>query len=434
MESTRMREMPRQESEKVPVTFRDVAACFSEEEWKVLHEWQKELYRHVMMEVHQVLTSLGYVIINPTTLLRIYKGGEVYVRDAFDPVGKAVANIPSSSCHLSNSPDIILRIKQEEELYCSEPQNLNEKGFNNRSSKSEMIANSDLLFKIKREESVYLSDTQDLSENESKDHHGAEIIKEEEDSCSVGRQDCAGNKLVNMPTVDRTVGDGTTKRKKEEGYSLKCIEKASYKHSPGNTKIKVLQIAETGRYSKCQLWSETKQEQLLEKTTPCESVYNNLSNVNLHPGTSKLRKLSIYQSENSLRNTPLPISQQNPQRSGKVYTCTECQKVFYQKGHYTAHKRTHTGERPYQCTECGKRFCQKNNLTRHYRIHTGFRPHQCPECEKSFSRRGTLIIHQRKHTGERPYQCAECNKTFGQRITLIRHQRTHAFEQDYINM
>ncbi|XP_069090528.1 zinc finger protein 25-like isoform X2 [Pleurodeles waltl] len=426
--------MLRQESEKVPVTFRDVAACFSEQEWKVLHEWQKELYSHVMMQVHQVLTSLGYVIVNPTTLLRIYKGEEVDVRDALDPVGKAGANGPTSSCHLSISPDIILRIKQEEELFCSEPQFFDEKGFNNKSSKGEMIANSDLLFKIKREESLYLSDSQDLSENESKAHHGAVIIKEEEDSCSVGRQGFSGDKLVNMSTVDGTLGDRTTKRKKEDGYSLKCTEKTSYQHSPGKTKIKVLQIAESGRYSKCQLWSETKQEQLVEKTTQCASVYNKISSVNLHPGTSTLRKLATYESANNLRNTPLPISQQNPQRSGRVYTCTECQKIFYQKGHYTAHRRTHTGERPYQCTECGKKFCQKNNLTRHYRIHTGFRPHQCPECEKSFSRRGTLIIHQRKHTGERPYQCTKCNKTFCQRITLLRHQRTHALEQDYINM
>ncbi|XP_069463740.1 uncharacterized protein [Ambystoma mexicanum] len=48
-----------QDSDKPPVTLHDVAAYFSEEEWKLLHEWQKELYKNVMNEIHQALVSLG---------------------------------------------------------------------------------------------------------------------------------------------------------------------------------------------------------------------------------------------------------------------------------------------------------------------------------------------------------------------------------------
>ncbi|XP_078503963.1 uncharacterized protein LOC144762609 [Lissotriton helveticus] len=45
-----------------PVTFHDVAACFSEEEWKLLHKWQKELYQNVMTELHLSVISLGPLI------------------------------------------------------------------------------------------------------------------------------------------------------------------------------------------------------------------------------------------------------------------------------------------------------------------------------------------------------------------------------------
>ncbi|XP_029440326.1 zinc finger protein 773-like [Rhinatrema bivittatum] len=45
-------------SDRASVTFSNVAAYFSEEEWEVLEERQKELYRGVMKEIHWILISL----------------------------------------------------------------------------------------------------------------------------------------------------------------------------------------------------------------------------------------------------------------------------------------------------------------------------------------------------------------------------------------
>uniref|UniRef100_A0A8B9QPI8 KRAB domain-containing protein n=1 Tax=Apteryx owenii TaxID=8824 RepID=A0A8B9QPI8_APTOW len=42
-----------------PVTFEDVAVYFSAEEWRRLAERQKKLYRDMMMENYELITSLG---------------------------------------------------------------------------------------------------------------------------------------------------------------------------------------------------------------------------------------------------------------------------------------------------------------------------------------------------------------------------------------
>ncbi|XP_078516512.1 uncharacterized protein LOC144781502 isoform X6 [Lissotriton helveticus] len=103
------------------VKFRDVAACFSEEEWKLLPHWQRNFYRNVMKEIHQTLVYLGYQIVNPGTLLRIYKVKEEYTQDTLD-VERTNMHYPIESFHPAVSPDILFRVMHEEESYYSNQQ------------------------------------------------------------------------------------------------------------------------------------------------------------------------------------------------------------------------------------------------------------------------------------------------------------------------
>ncbi|XP_073408597.1 uncharacterized protein [Dendrobates tinctorius] len=94
-------------------------------------------------------------------------------------------------------------------------------------------------------------------------------------------------------------------------------------------------------------------------------------------------------------------------------------------------RRVYTGIRPYSCSECGKCFKDKYKLVIHQQIHTGEKPYSCSECGKCFRQKGYFVQHQRIHTGEKPYLCAECGKCFRQKSDLNRHRRLHTGEKPF---
>jgi hypothetical protein len=44
---------------QVPISFKDLAVRFTEEEWRLLQEGQREFYRDVMRENYETLVSVG---------------------------------------------------------------------------------------------------------------------------------------------------------------------------------------------------------------------------------------------------------------------------------------------------------------------------------------------------------------------------------------
>ncbi|XP_069098859.1 uncharacterized protein [Pleurodeles waltl] len=97
------------------VTFHDVAAYLSEEEWTSLSERQKEIYKNVMVEIHNAMIFLGYQIINADTLIRVYKGEEIAIRRSIGLEKRTVVgDSASSACDTTVKADILCRVKHKE--------------------------------------------------------------------------------------------------------------------------------------------------------------------------------------------------------------------------------------------------------------------------------------------------------------------------------
>ncbi|XP_073459491.1 uncharacterized protein [Aquarana catesbeiana] len=89
-----------------PITFHDVAASFSEEQWMCLDNGQKEVYRNVMTDIHGTLLARGYTILNPSSVFHIKGRNESFVR-----VDSHCAKMESSV--VGDFPDILMKIKEE---------------------------------------------------------------------------------------------------------------------------------------------------------------------------------------------------------------------------------------------------------------------------------------------------------------------------------
>ncbi|KAJ1121730.1 hypothetical protein NDU88_000249 [Pleurodeles waltl] len=452
--------MSRQESDEAQVAFHDPYVCFSEEEWRLLQDWQKELYRNVMKEIHQALISLGPLITTTVYTLKAKENEHTYFTLNPDVEKRQRTSVsPRRSCIKDNTTlDELFTINQEEQLYLDNFHSQEKSGCFSACEEEFQYPNTDICVKKDEQPMLILSDDFDaeVGKNSPGPTRGHDVIsfciKEEEDTDRLSHQNING-----LKDNSSSVGNVDLSRADKRGHYLNYMKTTTpFKTSP--VKMDIILDSEKAGTSKGQPWSEINFKVQEENKGQCESDFSNPTYACLDQGIPKTGMPDkCGETEVAVRNTLVFAHQQNKMQNRTWYKCIECEKGFRQsielarhmKTHtgenlhqciqckktftkrsaFHRHRRIHTGERPYHCSQCDKSFSMKSNLNMHLRTHSGERPYQCKYCEQSFIRNDHLVLHERTHTGERPYKCTECEKSFSQKANLTRHERTHNGER-----
>uniref|UniRef100_A0A8C4YGZ9 Uncharacterized protein n=1 Tax=Gopherus evgoodei TaxID=1825980 RepID=A0A8C4YGZ9_9SAUR len=374
------------------VLFEDVAVYFSPEEWAALAEWQRELYREVMMENYELIASLGSA---------------------------------------GPKPEMICKMERGEEPHAAAPQGERDRGHLDAPSTGEwhqfpLPANCSET----KEQKVYAMFSHCLEWQVSRgglrpalaDQHPQETFMDGTFlggtlKTHLGKKDAAPERGRSLPEKLQLLRHQRSPQAPKRPYTCAQCGK-SFNKSRDLRKHQRTHTAE--RPFLCpQCGSSFRLKQIL------------VSHQKVHRGVKPFQCSACGKNFSQKHHL---ISHQRTHTGEKPFSCAQCGHRFSQKHHLISHQRIHTGERPFACPECGKSFKDKKTLIIHERIHTGERPYKCNECGKTCSQKQHLKSHQRVHREEKPYQCAECEKraNISQKPPLRAHQGTPAGKRPFV--
>ncbi|XP_030053437.1 zinc finger protein 675-like [Microcaecilia unicolor] len=410
-------------SNKALVTFKDVTGYFLDVDWDILGERQKELYKKVIKEIHDILMSRGYSIVNPDVIFKIKKEDEKYFTQQFEWEGKENSNDSTNSLPVVTSV-FSLSIKQEEDLhFMDHPESemsehthpsVTNDGFKNDSERMRMC---DEQQKEKWKNNGFSRDSADPSADS------------EEGISSI---------TSNSVKAVAQKGERLDRPKRNCSYCPKLVQSGRLK---GEGDFKSADICEAfttdsnsfdHHISRLRTDVHNCQGILKTKSSECDKCFKNRGYLQLHEITPTKKKTFKYSNCDKSFSQKKSLQRHKIGHTGhKPFNCSECDKCFARNGNLTQHERIDTGEKPFKCSECDKCFRRRDHLELHQRIHTGEKPYKCSECEKCFTGFSNLKKHEKIHTEGKPFKCSECDKYFRSKNGLKFHKTTHTGEKPF---
>ncbi|XP_030050723.1 zinc finger protein 25-like [Microcaecilia unicolor] len=406
------------------------------------------LHHHDMnVLIHLKGDSLGYSIVNPDVIFKIKKEDEKYFTQPFEWEGKENPNDSTNSLPIVTSL-FSLSIKQEEDFPLVDHLESEMSEQTHPSVTSFCNVKPDVLIRFKQE--GIGTEPQGSEERGNLTTAGTcrqiytaeatiEILKTEEDPVSdqleggeddmdTRSSDGFQNKSKRMRECDGQQRE-EWKHKDSPDPSADCLEGTSRVIPPSMN-----ESAPKGERPNVCIEQE-------RTSTHCTNLKQNLI-----IGGETLFQSTVF--EKRFIGKSNVTGQKKIHREDKPFHCTEYGKYTYcvhdknfsqilelrrhelintRKKH--VHKMNLNGAKLFKCSVCDKSFSRNSNLRIHERIHTGGELYKCPECDKSFTRKNHLSIHERIHTGEKPFKCSECDKRFNQKSHLRTHEKIHTGEK-----